>query len=148
MRLLTTLTFLLFTLVSTPIFAQKGEATNVVSEKPHKIVIQLTSSDTAVHKGLMKQLNNITSAAPLAEIEVVCHGPGIQIMVKEKTIVSEKMEKLVSEQKVSFIACENTLREKKIDKSTIVSFAQFAPAGIIYIVERQEAGWSYIKAGN
>jgi hypothetical protein len=45
------------------------------------------------------------------------------------------------------MACENTLRERKIDKSEIVSEAGFVPAGIIEVVDKQTKGWAYIKAG-
>jgi uncharacterized protein len=46
-----------------------------------------------------------------------------------------------------FLACENTIAERKLDRSKIIPEAGFVKAGIIHIVERQEDGWSYIKAG-
>jgi intracellular sulfur oxidation DsrE/DsrF family protein len=49
---------------------------------------------------------------------------------------------------VVFNACEFSIKERKVDRSKIISVSGFVPAGIVEIVSRQEQGWSYIKAGN
>jgi uncharacterized protein len=123
-----------------------SEAPKVVSTKAHKIVFQLTSSDTLVHKAVLKQVVNALVAAPNAKIEVVCHSNGIEML----TIAKTKQAKNIAELKakgVVFTACENTLRERKIDKTEVVSEAIFVPSGVIEIVMKQERGWSYLKAG-
>ena len=112
----------------------------------HQIVFQMSNDDTLVHKGLMRQLNNVLSAAPDAKIEVVCHGPGIEMIMTGKTVVLDKIQVLKSKG-VVFAACENTLKEKHIDKKMILTEAGFVPSALIEIVVRQEEGWSYIKAG-
>jgi len=43
--------------------------------------------------------------------------------------------------------CENTLKQRKIDKSEILPEASFVPVGIAELVLKQEEGWAYIKAG-
>jgi intracellular sulfur oxidation DsrE/DsrF family protein len=134
----------LFTLVSFAIKAQ----TNADIQKPeHKIIFQLTSGDTTAHKQLIKQFNNILSVSPTTKIEVVCHGLGLDMLVSGKTIVEDKI-KILSEKGVVFNACEFSIKERKVDRSKIISSAGFVPAGIIAIVSKQEQGWSYIKAGN
>ena len=114
---------------------------------PHKIVFQLTTDDTLAHKALMKQLNNITSVAPGTQIEVVCHGAGLDMLVSGKTIVEDKI-KILADKGVVFNACEFSIKERKVDRSKIISVSGFVPAGIVEIVSKQEQGWSYIKAGN
>lgn len=135
------LLFVLGLTFSTPsVFAQ-----TVVSTKAHKIVFQLTNNDTLVHKAMVKQINNALAAAPNAKIEVVCHNNGIEFLTTAKT----KQAKGIAELKakgVVFAACENTLRERKIDKSEIVPEAIFVPAGILEVAIKQEKGYSYIKA--
>ena len=134
----------LFTLVSFAIKAQ----TNADIQKPeHKIIFQLTSGDTTAHKQLIKQFNNILSVSPTTKIEVVCHGAGLDMLVSGKTIVEDKI-KLLAEKGVVFNACEFSIKERKVDRSKIISSTGFVPAGIIAIVSKQEQGWSYIKAGN
>ncbi len=112
----------------------------------HKIIFQLVSADTMAHKALMKQLNNILTIAPGTQTEIVCHGPGLEMLTQNTSIVASKIHSL-SEQGVKFYACEFSMKERNVDKSQIISDAGFVPAGIIYIVKRQEEGWSYIKAG-
>lgn len=135
------------------LYAQKASNSEHAQDAPvevtktiHKIVFQLTTSDTLAHKALMKQLVNIKTVAPDTKIEVVCHGPGLDLLLSNKTIVHEKI-KTAKEKGVEFIACEFSLKERKLDKSTIIPEAGFVPAGIIEIVIKQEQGWTYIKSG-
>lgn len=119
---------------------------SVQNLKKYKIVFQLTSSDTAVHRATLKQISNALAAAPNAKIEVVCHNSGISFLQTAKTIQADKIKELHSKG-VIFAACENTLRERKIEKSEIVPEAIFVPAGIIEIADKQSKKWAYIKAG-
>lgn len=122
--------------------AQSDKKTNSI----HKIVFQLTSDDTLVHKGLIKQLNNVLTATPTTKIEVVCHGPGISFLVTDKTTVYTNIMQMKAKG-VTFEACENTLKEKNISKDRIIPEARFVPSAIVEIITKQEEGWSYIKAG-
>jgi uncharacterized protein len=118
----------------------------VATLKPLKIVFQLASNDTLVHKGFVKQLVNALIAAPNAKIEVVCHSNGIEFLTSSKTTQVQKIADLKAKG-VEFAACENTLRERKIAKTEIVKEAIFVPSGIIEIVLKQDEGWHYLKAG-
>ncbi|HRO98591.1 MAG TPA: DsrE family protein [Flavobacteriales bacterium] len=112
----------------------------------HRIVMQLVSGDTLVHKGLMRQLRNMLEAAPTMQLEVVCHGPGMDLLMSDRSIVADKVKQF-SERGIVFLACENTIKERNLDRSKVLPEAGYVKAGIIHIVERQEDGWSYIKAG-
>jgi intracellular sulfur oxidation DsrE/DsrF family protein len=112
----------------------------------HRIVMQLVSGDTVVHKGLMRQLRNMLEAAPTLQMEVVCHGPGMDLLMSDRSFVSDKVNEF-SKRGIVFLACENTIKERNLDRSKVLPEAGFVKAGIIHIVERQEQGWSYIKAG-
>ena len=119
---------------------------SVPNLKKYKIVIQLTNGDTAVHRATVKQIFNALAAAPNSKIEVVCHNNGISFLQTAKTFQGDKIKELKGKG-VVFVACENTLRERKIDKTEIVPEAGFVPAGIIEVVDKQTKGWSYLKAG-
>lgn len=123
------------------------KAQTTLSKSEHRIIFQLTSGDTTAHKQLIKQFNNILSVSPSTKIEVVCHGAGLDMLVSDKTIVEDKI-KTLSEKGVEFNACEFSIKERKVDRSKIIKYAGYVPAGIIEIVTKQEQGWSYIKAGN
>jgi len=114
--------------------------------RQHRIVMQLTSGDTLVHKNLMKQFRNMKEASPTLQLEVVCHGPGMDMLMGDRSVVREKVTEYAGKG-IVFLACENTIAERKLDRSKVLPEAGYVKAGIIHIVERQEDGWSYIKAG-
>jgi uncharacterized protein len=136
----------LFVISNYSLIAQNTN-TDKINVPEHKIIFQLTSGDTIAHKQLMKQFNNILSVSPTTQIEVVCHGAGLDMLVSGKTIVYDKISSL-SKRGVVFNACEFSIKERQVDRTKIISEAGFVPAGIIEIVSKQEKGWSYIKAGN
>ena len=122
------------------------EGKNKSKNSVHKIIFQLTTNDTMAHKALMKQLNNITTVAPTTKIEIVCHGPGLEMLITENSIVHQKIKQL-SAIGVSFIACEFSMKERNVPQDKIIPEAGYVKAGIIEIVTKQEQGWSYIKSG-
>ncbi|MBV6442033.1 MAG: hypothetical protein EPGJADBJ_03731 [Saprospiraceae bacterium] len=115
-------------------------------KKPHRIVFQLTTPDTAAYRALTRQLNNVLAHWPDAQLEVVAHNKGIAMLVKDKTNVQPEITALKAKG-IRFTACENTLKQQKLEKSQIVAESGFVPVGIAEIVARQEEGWAYIKAG-
>jgi intracellular sulfur oxidation DsrE/DsrF family protein len=124
-----------------------GSAANAQAQPPHRIVMQLVSGDTLAHKGLFVQLRNLTEGwGDSVAIEVVCHGPGMNLLMTAKSTQGANIAKF-QQQGVRFVACENTLKERKIDKSELLPQLDFVKMGIAEIVIKQEQGWSYIKAG-
>lgn len=118
----------------------------VVTTKKLKVVFHLTSNDTLVQKAMVKQLHHFLIAAPNAQIEVVCHSNGISFLQSAVTRQSEKISELKS-QGVVFVACENTMRERKIKKEDLVPECGTVPSGIVEVALKQDKGWSYIKPG-
>ncbi|MBK9196321.1 MAG: DsrE family protein [Flavobacteriales bacterium] len=125
-------------LISSVAFAQQ-------TERQHRIVMQLTSGDTLVHKNLMKQFKNMKEALPPCRSKL-CHGPGMDMLMSDRSIVQGKLKEFAA-QGIVFLACDNTIRERNLDPAKVLPEAGHVKAGIIHIVERQEDGWSYIKAG-
>jgi intracellular sulfur oxidation DsrE/DsrF family protein len=115
---------------------------------PHKIIMQLTSADPEVHKSLINQLTNLSTGwKDSVAIEIVCHGPGIQLLVNEKSTQKESVLKFHGKNNIRFVACENTMITKNITKDQIIPGMDYVLMGIAEIVRKQEQGWSYIKAG-
>lgn len=124
-----------------------GQAATAQSQPPHRIVMQLVSGDTLAHKSLFVQLRNLTEGwGDSVAIEVVCHGPGMNLLMTAKSTQATSIVHF-QQQGVRFVACENTLKERKIDKSELLPELDFVKMGIAEIVIKQEQGWSYIKAG-
>ena len=111
----------------------------------HKVVVQLNTSDTLVWHGALKNISNLqTALGPTTQIELVAHGSGIGILIDGKTTQKSRIAELAASG-VLFKACENTIRERKIDRSTILTQAGTVPSGVAEVVLKQEAGWAYLK---
>lgn len=121
---------------------------SLMAQKQHRVVFEITSADSADYRGVLRSVNNVLKDVPGTKIEIVCHGPAIFMLVKEKTAVSDIMQELQSKQGVSFAACANSMRKNNIDKSQLVSVATVVPNGVMEVVAKQEEGWSYIKSGH
>lgn len=115
--------------------------------KKQKIVFDFVKSDTADFRIMVAQINNVLKEAPYTTIEVVCYGPGLIMLVSDKTNVSKEMEEIQKVFNVSFVACANTMRRMNIDKTRLLPFAKIVPVAILELSYRQQEGWSYIKAG-
>lgn len=139
MRTLITILFTVFTM--NVLLAQEPE-----TDAPLRIVFQLTDKDTTVHKGLMRQLGNIIAARPDVQIQVVVHGPGIAMLTQNGSTVADKVAGF-TRKGIVFQACENTMKAKQLAKTDMLPHLGYVEAGIIHIVEQQDKGWRYIKAG-
>ena len=113
----------------------------------HRVIMQIASNDTATWKGLMNNIKNLKSAwADSIMIEVVAHGPGLDLFTKDKT---NQLDKILYYKKmgVDFRACESAMAERKIPKEAIIPEVGFVKMAVKELILRQEEGWSYIKAG-
>ncbi|MET0759762.1 MAG: DsrE family protein, partial [Flavobacterium sp.] len=97
-------------------------------------------------KAFANQLNNLTAHWPKAKYEVVVYNMGLEFLMpaKSKHIAAIKA---LHAKGVRFVVCENTMKNRKITKEQLIPEAEYVPAGIAEIVEKQEQGWSYIKGG-
>lgn len=129
-----------------PMLASAQTEAPVVTTKKLKVVIQLTTNDTLAQKSLVKQIHNIRVAAPKAKIEVVCHNNGISFLQTATTQQAAKIRDLHA-QGVDFVACENTMRDRKIKREDLVADCRTVPSGVVEIILKQDAGWAYLKAG-
>jgi intracellular sulfur oxidation DsrE/DsrF family protein len=115
-------------------------------QKQHKIVFDFTKADTASFSTIVRHAKNIMSMTGNAQLEVVCHGPGLDLLTKEKTTVQKEIEEL-NKLKVVFAACNETMKRRGIDKSQLLSQSIIVPAAILEISLKEQQGWSYIKEG-
>ena len=130
-------------LLATIIFCLAASAQN----NQQKIVFDFVKADTADFRIMILQIKNVLKEDPNTAMEVVCYGPGLMMLVSEKTNVSKEMEELQKSLNVNFVACANTMRRQKIEKSQLVPFANIVPVAMLELSTRQKDGWSYIKAG-
>ena len=116
-------------------------------QKQHQIVFDFTKGDTASFSTMMRQAKNFLIAEPSARLEIVCHGPGLDLITKDKTTVQKEIEELHNQSKVVFAACEATMKRRGVDKSQLLPFVKTVPLANLEFSSKQQDGWSYIKAG-
>jgi intracellular sulfur oxidation DsrE/DsrF family protein len=116
-------------------------------QKEHKIVFDFTKGDTASFSTMMRQINNITKASPNSNLEIVCYGPGLDLLTKERSTVQKQIEEFHGKYKVVFAACEASMQRRGIAKSELLPQVTTVPLASLEIAAKQQEGWSYLKAG-
>jgi len=114
-------------------------------QKEHKIVFDFTNGDTTSFAIMTRHAKKIMELTGNAKLEVVCHGPGLNFLVKEKTTVQNEIEELHKKFNVVFVACEATMKRRGIDKSQLIPLVITVPAAILEISSKEQDGWSYVK---
>ena len=111
-----------------------------------KVILHLQSADTLVHKSIVNQIANLKKEMPDAKVEIVCHGPGMDFLLKEKSKYINKIYKM-NMKDVAFVGCEFTMSQKNIKKEDLVPFASTVPFGLVEIIKKQQDQWLYVKLG-
>ena len=114
------------------------------SAKRLKVVVHVNFSDGERQKHGLKNVANILKDRKDAEIEVVCHGAGIGLVVKDKSEHASEVARLIKEG-VRFAGCENTLKEKSISKDSLLAGVVPVPSGAVEVIRKQQEGYGYFK---
>ena len=109
-----------------------------------KAVVHINFADGERQKHGLKNVANILKEMKGAEIEVVCHGGGIGLLVKDKSEHTDEVARLIKEG-VRFAACENTLRDKSIPKENLLPGIATVPSGAVEVIRKQHEGYGYFK---
>jgi intracellular sulfur oxidation DsrE/DsrF family protein len=128
-------------------FATSASYTQSAPGKVHHILFALTSGDEADWHLTTGNIRNLLSglAPDEVEVEVVAFGPGIASVIKPSAADAE-IQALMAKH-VVFVACENSMRARKVTKADLIDGMGTVPSGIVEVVKKQEAGWTYVKAG-
>jgi uncharacterized protein len=118
------------------------------AQKDYKVVFDLTSRDSVDHKNIIRWLNEITAAEPNANLEVVLYGKSLDMVTKDKSVVSNAVQQLASKPNVAFKVCAIAMKNNNVDKGQLIQGVQVVPDGIYEIIAKQKEGWGYIKASH
>ncbi|MEX1027675.1 MAG: DsrE family protein [Candidatus Paceibacterota bacterium] len=109
-----------------------------------RAIVHINFADSERQKHGLKNVTNILKEEKGAEIEVVCHGGGIGLLVKDQTDHADEVARLIKEG-VRFAACENTLRDKSIPKENLLPDVTTVPSGAVEVIRKQQEGFGYFK---
>lgn len=139
------LTFILTIIGTSVLYAQQTDG--VVDLKKHKIVMQFSDSDSLSQASVVGQVKNIRSAWPNAQVEVVCHGPGLDLLIAVKSKATNQIAEW-SSKGVVFAACNNTMKRRNVKSDDLLPSIIVVPSAIIELTLKQEKDWAYIKGGH
>jgi intracellular sulfur oxidation DsrE/DsrF family protein len=109
-----------------------------------RAVIHVNFDDSERQKAALKNVTNMLDEVKSGDIEVVCHGKGLGLLVREKTQHAAEVERL-AKRGVRFAACENTMREKSVANDQLLSGVSTVPSGAVEIVRKQQQGYGYFR---
>lgn len=117
----------------------------------HRLVIHVDENDKSRMNLAMNNAANVDAyykeKGEEVQIEIVAYGPGLHMLRADTSPVKDRIRSFGQNfDNISFKACGNTM--KKMSKKgpfTLVSEAQKVPSGVIWLMERQEQGWSYVR---
>jgi uncharacterized protein len=118
------------------------------AQKDYKVVFDLTSRDSVDHKNIIRWLNEITAAEPGANLEVVLYGKSLDMVTKDKSVVSNAVQQFASRPNIAFKVCAIAMKNNNVDKTQLLLGVQVVPDGIYEIIEKQKEGWGYIKVSH
>ena len=120
--------------------AQKKQAAK------HRVVIQFNDMDSVSQVRAVRQVENIRTVWPDAEIEMVCLSGGLDLLTTKNSKASQKVTEL-SQKGVTFAACKNTMLVRNIKDEDLLPAARIIPSAAIELISKQEAGWAYFRGG-
>ena len=115
------------------------------ASQPAKLVIQVSDADPAKWSLALNNAKNVQEelGSKNVQIEIVAYGPGIG-MLKKDAITSDRVDEATMAG-IKVVACENTIRNLKLTRADIHSAASYANSGVVEIMQKQAAGWSYVR---
>ncbi len=137
--------------MAAPFASRKAAAEG--EKKPHRLAIHIDQNDADVMK---LALNNSRNANELYKargeelaIEIVCYSQGLHMLRDDTSPVKNEIhEARKAVPQLAFGACNNTktaMEKREGHPIPIIPEATIVPAGIVRLVELQEAGYAYVK---
>ena len=119
----------------------------------HKVAIHVDENDPQV---MNMALNNAANVASYYEsqgdtvvIEMVTYGPGLNMLIADKSPVAQRISTMSLEMdNISFAACANTMegmKKKTGEDVVLMSEATVVASGVVRLIELQEDGYAYIR---
>lgn len=113
---------------------------------PYNVVFDVTTADTVVHQMVIRWINEILTADPKANVEIVYYAKSLGMVTQGKSVVAADVEKFAARKNVAFKVCQVAMKNNNVEKSQLLPGVSIVPDGIYEIISRQHDGWGYIKA--
>lgn len=120
-------------------------AGNSASATKAKVIFQVSDADPKKWNLALNNLKNVQDALGKDKVdaELVVYGPGIG-MLKAESTAGNRVNAAIKDG-VTIVACENTMQNMKLTKDDMLASIGYVPGGVIELMEKQKAGYAYIK---
>jgi intracellular sulfur oxidation DsrE/DsrF family protein len=131
-------------LVASPVMA---------AEKVHRLALQISDDSPQKMNTVLNVAANISryysAKGEEIEVEIIAFNKGLHMLRTDTSPVKKRISNFAkSMTNVSFKACGNTIKgmtKKEGKMPQIFAFAEVVPAGVVQLIERNEAGWTIIR---
>lgn len=116
------------------------------TKKHYHAIYQLDNNDPKVVEKAIRNVNNALTDPRLkgkVEIEVITFAAGTEVVLKGSKY-EEALKDLVLKG-VIVAQCNNSLRERKVERSQVYDFVGVVPSGNGELIIRQADGWAVVK---
>ncbi|MGY0041338.1 DsrE family protein [Pedobacter sp. NJ-S-72] len=114
--------------------------------KSYKALYVLNSGDEKKMTSTLRNMKNALEDPRLKgklELELIVFGDGV-VAVYNKNGTFEKTLKDLQARGVLLAQCENTIKERHIEKSALFDFISYVPSGNGEIIIREYQGWAVV----
>ena len=108
------------------------------------VVVHLAEASAERHRAILQNIRNLHAALGGAvPIELVAHGPGVDLLIGASGEVRSLSE--VMDLGVRVRACNNTLNARGLVGGDLVSGVGVVDSGVAQLARRQLDGWAYLR---
>ncbi len=111
----------------------------------YKIVLQVSDGDPAKWNLALNNARNVQEdlGKGNVDVEIVAYGPGLAMLRGDSKAADRLAQAL--DNNVGLMACENTMRNTKVQKGDMYGGISYVDAGVVHIMKRQREGWAYVR---
>lgn len=145
--------FLLVLAADAALAATKTHAVPV--KAAHRLLIQVNQNDPDIMNLALNNATNVIeyyrARGEQANIDIVAFGPGLNMLRADTSPVKERikgMKEMAFPGTLRFSACSVTkkgMENKEGKPIAMLPQASTVPSGVVYMMEQQEKGWSYVR---
>ncbi|HEY9362324.1 MAG TPA: DsrE family protein [Chitinophagaceae bacterium] len=118
----------------------------IANKNEYKVIYQLDSNDPKIIQKAFRNINNALNDARMQgklKVELVAFSGGTEALLKNSKYENE-LKNLVLKG-VIIVQCNNSLKERNIEREQLYDFIGIVPSGNGELIIRQADGWSVIK---
>lgn len=113
----------------------------------HRVVMHVDAGDGKTQRGVLNNVKNLFEAleGETLALEVVAHGAGLSLFVREETKLARELADLKQRYGVKYTACSNTMKARNLTRKDLIDDVDRTSPAMARLMELQEQGWVYIK---